>query len=244
MITLRSLLFHILFYLWTVVISILFLPLLILPRRLMVWGSEFWLRSILWLLAHTAGLTYREEGRENLPDGPAVYAFKHQSAWDTIAVPVLIRNPAVVVKRELLWIPFYGWYAAKHGMIGIDRGRGHRALRRMLADGEKAVADGKPVVVFPEGTRTAPGTRVPYFAGIALMYDKLGVPVVPVALNSGLFWPRRSFLRRPGCITVRFLPAILPGLEREAFMERLKDAIETGSDELAAAPPPANAVSK
>ena len=243
MIALRSVVFHILFSLWTAALAVLYLPTLILPRRFIMWGGKFWLQSVLWLLARTVGLTYREEGRENLPDGPVVYAFKHQSAWDTMAVPVLIHNPAVVVKRELLWIPFYGWYAAKHGMIGIDRGRGHRALRRILADGKKAVADGKPVVVFPEGTRTAPGTRVPYFAGIALIYVKLGLPVVPVALNSGLFWPRRSFLRRPGCITVQYLPAIPPGLGRDEFMDRLRDTIETASDELAATPPPATAAS-
>jgi len=240
LIVLRSLLFQVLFYLWTFVLAVVYLPFLVLPRRFIVWGGEFWLRTVLWLLARTTGLTHRIEGSENRPDGPVLYAVKHQSAWDTLAVPVLIRNPAVVIKRELLWIPFYGWYAARHGMIGIDRGRGHRALRRMLADGETAIASGKPVVIFPEGTRTAPGTRVPYFSGIALMYSKLGLPVVPVALNSGLFWSRRSFLKRPGCITVRFLPPIPPGLERNAFMERLTDAIETASDALAAAPPAAD----
>lgn len=231
--TLRSLAFQTLFYLWTTMLALTFLPLLIMPRSWIVWCGEGWLRSVLWLLKCTVGLSYRVEGAEHIPDGPVIYAFKHQSAWDTLAVPVLIRNPAVVVKRELLQIPFYGWYAKKHGMIGIDRDRGHRALRQILDKGEKAIAAGKPLVVFPEGTRTAPGTRVPYFAGIALIYSRMGLPVVPVALNSGLFWPRRSFIKRAGCITVRYLPAIPPGLSRKAFMEQLEDAIETASDSLA-----------
>lgn len=235
MITLRSLVFQIVFYLWSAVLAILFLPLLVLPRRYMVAGGEVWLRSVLWLLDHVVGLTYRVEGAENIPDEPVIFAFKHQSAWDTIAVPVVIRNPAVVVKKELLMIPFYGWYARKHGMIGIDRGRGHQALRKMLQQGRTAIDAGKPVVVFPEGTRTAPGTRRPYLAGIFMLYRHLGLPVVPVALNSGLFWPRRSFARRPGCITVRFLPAIPPGLARDAFLARLEATIETATDELVAA---------
>ncbi len=230
---LRSVIFQTLFYAWSSVLAVIFLPMLILPKRCIVVGGEIWMRSTLWLLARTVGLTHRVEGTANIPDGPVIYAFKHQSAWDTMAVPVLIPNPAVVVKRELLWIPFYGWYARKHGMIGIDRGRGHRAMRRILKDGQAAIDAGKPVVVFPEGTRTAPGTRVPYFAGIALLYRELGLPVVPVALNSGLFWGRRSFIRKPGRITVRYLPAIPPGLARDDFMARLEDAIETASDELA-----------
>lgn len=239
MITLRSLVFETLFYAWSTVLAVLFLPTLILPRRFIVRGGEMWLRSVLWLLARIVGLTHRVEGTGNVPDGPVIYAFKHQSAWDTMAVPVLIPNPAVVVKRELLWIPFYGWYAKKHGMIGIDRGRGHSALRRILKQGQDAIAAGKPVIVFPEGTRTAPGTRVPYFAGIALLYRELGLPVVPVALNSGLFWGRRSFIKKPGCITVRYMPAIPPGLERDVFMARLETAIETASDELAGLGQPA-----
>ncbi len=239
MITLRSFAFQIVFYLWSAVLAILFLPLLVLPRRYMVAGGEVWLRSVLWLLDHVVGLTYRVEGSENIPDGPVIFAFKHQSAWDTMAVPVLIPNPAVVVKRELLWIPFYGWYAKKHGMIGIDRGRGHHALRRILKEGQDAIAAGKPVIVFPEGTRTVPGTRVPYFAGVALLYRELGLPVVPVALNSGLFWGRRSLIKKPGCITVRYLPAISPGLDRDVFMARLEDAIETASDELSGLGQPA-----
>ncbi len=230
---LRSLVFQILFYLWTTILAVTFLPLLIMPRRYIVWGGKWWLRSVLWLLKCTVGLTHRVEGAELIPDEPVIYAFKHQSAWDTMSVPLLLHDPAVVVKRELLQIPFYGWYAKKHGMIGIDRDRGHRALRKILDEGEKAIADGKPLVVFPEGTRTAPGTRVPYFAGIALIYSKMGLPVVPVALNSGLFWPRRSFIKRPGCITVRYLPAIPPGLSRKVFMAKLEDAIETASDALA-----------
>lgn len=232
MIYLRSALFQLLFYLWTVLCGTAFIPLLAMPRRLTVWGGRFWCVGVMWMLRHIVGLTYRIEGRENLVDGPAIFAFKHQSAWDTIIVTILIRDPAIALKRELLPIPFFGWYLWKHGMIAINRRAGAKALRKLVADAQRVLAQGRRIVVFPEGTRTAPGQRRPYQPGIAALYDRLDVPVVPVALNSGVFWRRRGFLKRPGCVRVAFLPPIAPGLARRDFMATLENRIEAATKDL------------
>ena len=229
---LRSTVYQVLFYLSICAAGTFYLPLLVMPRRWFVPAGRFWCRCVMWLLRVTVRLEYRVEGRENIPDEPVIYAIKHQSAWDTIVVCLLIRDPAIVLKRELLPIPLFGWYLWKHGMIGIDRKAGSSALRKLVADAEAALREGRPPVVFPEGTRTAPGEHKPYQPGIAALYTRLGVPVVPVALNSGVFWRRREFVKRPGCITVRFLPPIAPGLPRREFMAALATRIDTATAEL------------
>ena len=229
MIVARSILFQLLFYGWTTVLAFAYLPVLALPRGAVVVMGRLWSRSALWLLARIVGITHRIEGAENLPGGRFIVAAKHQSAWDTLMVPLLFPDPVVILKKELLQLPFYGWYARKHGMIGIDRKAGASALRGMVADAERAAARGQTLVMFPEGTRTAPGERRPYQRGIAALYTRLELPVVPVALNSGLYWPRRGPVLRPGVITVRILLPIPPGLESGAFMERLQTDIEDAS---------------
>jgi len=224
---LRSLLFQVLFYGWTLILGVLYLPALVLPRRVIVLGARLWCNSVLWLLRATTGLSGHIEQTGERPAGPAIYAAKHQSAWDTMMITRLLPDPAIVLKKELLLIPFFGWYTRRHGAIGIDRGAGANALRQMLRDARQAVEGGRDIFVFPEGTRTAPGERRPYHAGVAALYRELGLPVVPVALNSGVFWGRRSFAKRPGDITLKLLPPIPPGLDRHAFMDRLETAIET-----------------
>ena len=184
------------------------------------------------MLRVVTGLGYRVEGAENIVAGPVIYASKHQSAWDTMIFPVILKKPAVVLKKELRRIPFYGWYLNKYGCIGIDRSAGAKALRSMVQEARAAIAAGRPIVVFPEGTRTSPGEHGTYLSGVAALYRELEIPVIPVALNSGLFWSRRSYLRRPGTITLRFLPPIPPGLERKSFMERLESEIETAQVQL------------
>jgi 1-acyl-sn-glycerol-3-phosphate acyltransferase len=232
MVYLRSALFQLLFYLWTVLCGTAFVPLLVMPRRLTVFAGRSWCYGVMWMLRHIVGLTYRVDGWENAVEGPAIFAFKHQSAWDTVVVTILIRDPAIALKRELLPIPFFGWYLWKHGMIAIDRKAGAKALRRLVADAGRALAQGRRIVVFPEGTRTAPGRRRPYQPGVAALYGRLAVPVIPVALNSGVFWRRRGFLKRPGCVRVAFLPPIAPGLGRREFMATLEDRIESATEEL------------
>lgn len=229
MLVLRSLAFNIAFIAWTAVVATACLPALALPREATYAVSRFWARGALALLAGIVGLRHEVRGREHLPEGAAIVAVKHQSAWETIAFALLIPRFAGVYKRELLWIPIYGWYMWRAAMIPIDRSAGVGALRKMLRKARAAAADKRPIVVMPEGTRVAPGTKRPYHSGVAALYLDLGLPVVPVALNSGYFWGRRAFVKRPGTIVFQFLEPIAPGLDRTAFMELLQERIETAA---------------
>jgi len=233
-IALRSLLFNIAFYLWTAMLGIVGLPLLLGPRLWMMRFGTFWSAGTLALLGWCVGLRHELRGREHLPPGPAIIAMKHQSAWETFAVPVMFRDPAMVIKRELGFIPFYGWFALKAGMIAIDRAGGAAALKRMMAAAIEARDQGRPIVIFPEGTRTAVGSRVPYQPGVIALYRHLGLPLVPVAVNSGLFWGRRRFIRRPGRIIVEILPPIPPGRDRRAVLTLLEECIEAATAQLVA----------
>jgi len=231
---LRSLLFNLAFYLWTAFLGIAALPVILTPRRWTMAFGSWWSGSALWLAHAIAGIDYELRGSEHLPRGAAIVAMKHQSAWDTLATPVLFHDPAIVTKRELFWIPCYGWYARHAGMIPVDRGAGAAALRKMVQHARRAVAQHRAIVIFPEGTRTAVGARRAYHPGVAALYSQLALPVVPVAVNSGLFWSRRSFLKRPGKIVVQALPPIPPGRERRQFMAELQERIETATARLVA----------
>lgn len=232
MIILRSIVFQILFYFWTAFIGIVGLPALILPRKVVYLISPLWSAGNFAILRAITGLGHRIEGSEHVAPTPVIYASKHQSAWDTMIFPLILKNPIVVLKKELRAIPFYGWYLMKYGSISIDRSSGAKALRSMVQQARAAIDAGRPIVVFPEGTRTAPGERAKYQSGVAALYRELDVPVVPVALNSGMFWRRRSFLRKPGTIVLRLLPPIPPGLDRREFMARLENDIENAQAEL------------
>ncbi len=234
MIVLRSVAFQLLFFAWTAAICLMLLPVLVAPRSAVLALGRLWGRSVLWLLARVVGLTCEIRGRARSDPSAAIYAFKHQSAWETIAISVLLDDPAVVLKRELLSVPVFGWYLRRLRMIAVRRDGGAAALRRMIEAAQAEFARGRPIVVFPEGTRTAPGARRPYHHGIAALYRELGAPVVPVALNSGSFWRRRALVKRPGRITVEFLPPIPAGLSRRAFMATLEERIETAAGTLAA----------
>jgi len=238
-IALRSIAFHCTFVAVTAVVGIACLPVLAMPRTTVRRLGTWWCRTVETLLARIVGLTHEVRGEMHMPSGPAIYAFKHQSAWETLLMPTLLVDPAVVLKRALMHVPVFGWYLYRHDMIPIDRSGRARALRRMLVASRRAAAAGRPIVIFPEGTRTRPGERRPYHRGVAALYRALGLPVVPVALNSGLFWERRSFLRRPGRITVVFLPPILPGLESGEFLRVLEERIESHSAALIAPEPAA-----
>lgn len=226
MIFLRSLLYQILFLAWTLLVGVIYLPLLLGSRRLMQRGAGFWLGGALWLQKTVLGLSFEIRGRENLPRGASMIAAKHQSAWETMVFHRLVGDPAFILKQELLSLPLIGWYLRKSGQIAINRKGGVNALRAMVEGGRRAIDDGRTLVIFPEGTRQAPGHSGRYHSGVAKLYAALGVTVVPVALNSGLFWSRNAFLRRPGKITLQILPAIPPGLDRDSFMHRLESEIE------------------
>jgi 1-acyl-sn-glycerol-3-phosphate acyltransferase len=228
----RSFLFNVGWYAGTVVIAVLGAPVLVLPRRAVVAWSRLWIRFVLGWLGLTCGLTHRIKGFENLPPGPAIIASKHQSSWETMSYTLLFDDAAIVLKRELLFIPVVGWAMARAGNIGVERGEGAAALRSLLRQARAKVAEGRSILIFPEGTRVAVGAERPYQVGTAALYRQLGVPVVPVALNSGVFWGRRKFIKWPGVIDVEILPPIAPGLGREEFMTTLRERIETATKRL------------
>ncbi len=229
-----SLLFNIAFWLWGLVMALAALPILMMSRKAMTRHAERWERGIQWLLRHLVGLDYQVIGDEHRQDGRVIFAIKHQSAWDTVTTHLLIDDPAIALKQELTRIPIFGPCLLHAGMIRIDRGHGAKALRSLIEGAREAIERGSPVVIFPEGTRTAPGEKGTYHPGIAALYKQLALPVVPVALNSGLFWGRRSFVKRSGTILVEFLEPIQPGLDRKAFMAELEQRIETATDRLIA----------
>lgn len=234
MLALRSFLFNVAFYLNLLAWVTIFLPAFVFPRRTFLWVPRHWARSSLWLLEKIAGTRLELRGAERIPPGGLIVAAKHQSAWETFAMLALFEDPAFIMKRELMWIPGFGWYAWKGGMIGIDRSAGSAALVEMSRRAKAAAEQGRQIIIYPEGTRRPPGAPAAYKFGLAHLYTTARVPCLPVALNSGLFWPRHSFLRRPGTIVVEYLEPIPPGLPRDEFFETMKSRIETASDRLLA----------
>lgn len=238
---LRCALFNISIVAWTTLIALTLWPTILVSRDAMRWSGRRWARGVQALLARFVGLRHQVRGTQHLPAGPVVLAAKHQSAWDTMIFYLLFDGPVYVLKKELLAIPIIGWYLGRVGMVAVDRRGGASALKAMVAGVEAALADGRAVVIFPEGTRTAPGERRPYHPGVAALYTRLTVPVVPVALNSGLYWPRRAFLKKPGQITLEFLPPMPPGLGRRDFTAALERRIEDACARLATDGPQAAA---
>lgn len=231
---LRSVLFNVLFYLNLIVQLLLALPTLLLPGRVIVKVATFWGRTNLWLLRVACGITYEFRGLEKIPPGGLLVASKHQSFWETFALLSLFSDPTFILKRELMWIPFFGWYTWKGGMIPVDRGKRSQALAGMTVYAKEALAENRQIVIFPEGTRRAPGAEPAYKYGIVHLYAETGVPCLPIALNSGLFWPRRSFRRYPGTVRVEILDPIQPGLGKQLFFERLQRDIESATARLVA----------
>lgn len=219
---------------WTAVAVTLMIALLPFPRPVLQRAVKLWAWSQHWALKLLVGLDFEIRGKENIVHGAAIYACKHQSAWDTYFFYLLFSDPSYVLKKELVRIPVWGWMARKCAAISVDREGGAGALKALVRDARRRLADDRPVIIFPEGTRTAPGRRLPYHPGVAALYTQCDAPVVPVALNSGLFWGRRSYRKHAGRIVIEFLPAIPAGLKRPEFMVRLEAAIENASDRLAA----------
>lgn len=232
MLAVRSLAFNVAFYLSLILQMIVWTPVyFFLPRHAAWIVPRFWSYSSLWLQKWIAGTDSRIEGVENLPQGPFILAPKHQSFWDTISFFPYLSDPVYILKRELMWIPLFGWYVAKMRMIPIHRGSRSKALKQALEIAKVRMAENRQLIIYPEGTRRAPGAEPAYKWGIAEIYATLNVPVVPVAHVAGLYWPRRRFARYPGTIHARFLPPIEAGLAKEAFMERLVRETEAACDE-------------
>jgi 1-acyl-sn-glycerol-3-phosphate acyltransferase len=224
----RSALFLAWFLAVTTLLSLLFLPVLILPRGAAVWLARAWSRASFFGLKLFASLDWEIRGTP--PAGPVLVAAKHMSMWDTLALYLALDQPAIVLKRELLYIPFYGWFLWKAAAVPIDRGAGAKALRKMSAAAKQVLRENRPVLIFPEGTRKKPGAAPDYKPGVAGLYSMLGVPCIPVALNSGAYWT--GFIKKPGTIVLEFLEPIPPGLKREAFMAMLESRIETATNRL------------
>lgn len=228
MIFLRSLLFNAAFVAWSVLVTVVGLCVLPAPRSWTLAVGRWWAAGMVWLLRVCCGLSY--EVRGSIPAPPAIVASKHQSTWDTLILPLLLRDPALVMKRELLFVPLLGVCLWRAGHIPVDRKGGAKALHRMIAEGRRAAGENRSIVIYPEGTRTPPGERVPYHPGVLALYAQLKLPIVPVALNSGMFWGRRQFVKRPGRIVVEFLDPLPPGAYRKELVPTLEACIETVSE--------------
>lgn len=230
----RSLLFNIGFYLSLAIHCIIGIPTVLMPKQAILEVAKSWSRSTTWMLRVICNIHVEYRGLETIPEGPLVVASKHQSAWETIVLLQHFEQPMFILKRELTWLPFFGWYLLKAKMIPINRSAGVRVVANMTGLARERVAAGRQLIIFPEGTRRPVGAEPRYKFGVAQVYVDCGVQCLPVALNSGLFWPRRTFLRYPGTVVVEFLDLIPPGLPRDEFLTQVSTVIEDASNRLLA----------
>lgn len=232
MLVLRSLLFNLLFYANLVGMMLVGLPTLLMERHAVYGLARYWRRSSLWLARVICGMKVEYRGEANIPAGALIIAPKHQSIWETFALVDHFDDFSFVLKRELIMIPFFGWYLKAAKQVAIDRSKGRSSLAQVSAAARRLMAENRQLFIFPEGTRRPVGAPPSYRFGVAQVYGKTGARCLPVALNSGLFWARRSFLRRPGTVVVEFLPVIEPGLDKQEFLKVLTERIETATERL------------
>ncbi len=234
MIIFRSTVYYVFAIIWCIFIGVACLPLLLLTQKFVFLSSRTWAAGLILLLRVICNLDYEVRGKSNIPrSGNFLIASKHQSAWDTFIFFLLIDRPVYILKRELIYtLPILSFYMIRMGCVPVNRKGGANALRKMVKDAVKALKKGRRVVIFPEGTRTMPNTNKSYQPGIVAIYKQADVDVLPVALNSGVYWKRNSFLKYPGKIILEFLPVIKPGLGKTEFTRKLENTIETKSKEL------------
>lgn len=232
MLALRSLIFNLLFYINLFAALVVGLPTLLFGRKAIFGVAHYWARSSLLLARVICGIRFEARGLDAIPQGALIVAAKHQSIWETFVLTLYFKDFSFVLKRELTWIPFFGWYLLRSQQIAINRAKGSSALSQVSAAAQKLFADGRQLFIFPEGTRRAAGAPPAYKYGVAHIYANANVPCLPVALNSGLFWPRRSFIRRPGVIVLSVLPEIAPGLSAREFLAVLSQRIEDETNKL------------
>jgi 1-acyl-sn-glycerol-3-phosphate acyltransferase len=229
---LRSLIYNVLFYVLLMLWFIVAIPTFVMPRRAILTVAKLWSRQNTWLLRIICNVKVEYRGIEKIPKGPLLVASKHQSMWETFALLQVLDQPLYILKRELTRIPFFGWYLMKAGMISVDRRAGGRALLKMVRQASEEVRNGRQLIIFPEGTRRPPGAPPDYKPGVAQLYASCREQCLPVALNSGLFWPRRTFMRYPGTLVVEFLDPVPPGLPRDEFLTRIAATIEEATARL------------
>jgi 1-acyl-sn-glycerol-3-phosphate acyltransferase len=234
MILLRSLAFHAAFYLWTTVLALAGLPVLVMGRQRVQAYAKFWTGSSVWLLEKICKTKVEWRGLKNLPRGGCIIAAKHQSALETLALTTKGADFSYILKRELIAIPVFGWYLKGAGQVAIDRAKRGQALPDLTRQVIEAIAQGRQMIIFPEGTRKPAGALPEYKSGVGYLYTDTGAVCVPVALNTGLYWPRRSLSIHPGTVTIAFLDAIAPGLDKQSFLQLLEARIEAGTAELIA----------
>jgi 1-acyl-sn-glycerol-3-phosphate acyltransferase len=232
MILIRSLIFAVLFYLWSLTLCVIFLPALVLPRSIVAWAFKLWARGVVWLLAVCCGVRVEVRGRQYVPTGRALIAAKHQCMFDVFAQFQVLGDSCFVMRKELMLIPFFGWYAWKQRMIVVDRDGGSAALRQMVRDGQDRLSEERQLLIFPEGHRGEPGVAGDYQPGVAGLYRDLGLPVHLIATNSGVHWPAHGIRRKPGVIVFEYLEPLPAGLKRGEFMREMQARIETASNAL------------
>ena len=237
----RSLVYNVLFYVLLVGWLIVAIPTFLLPRRAFMVFAKSWASSSVWLMRVICNTKVDYRGLEKIPPGPLIVASKHQSMWETFALMQFFDAPLFIYKRELAWIPFFGWYLMKSKMIGVDRDGGMRALMEMARRAPKEIRSGRQLIIFPEGTRRPVDAPPDYMTGVGQIYANSAVPCIPVALNSGLFWPRRTFMRFPGTLVVEFLDPLPPGLKRRDFIAQIAESIEAATGRLVEAARPEQA---
>jgi 1-acyl-sn-glycerol-3-phosphate acyltransferase len=232
MLFVRSLVFQIAFFVNVAVLMLIWLPGLLMRRQASMELGRTWGRTSLWLLDKICSVKIEYRGVENIPSGPVIVACKHQSIWETFVLPIKFPDFSFILKHELIWLPFFGWYLLAAEQIAIDRAKGGKLLPQIIQKVKNLFAQGRQLFIFPEGTRRPIGAPPEYKFGVAHIYRETGAPCLPVALNSGLFWARRSILVRPGTIVMEFLPIIPPGLEPREFFTKLQDTMETATERL------------
>ena len=232
MLAIRSALFNILFIGWTIFLLSTLWLLMPIPKQTFRKAVALWPHGSFPLMRYLLGLTFEQRGLENIPNEPVIYASKHQSAWDTMYFLWHHKDNAYVMKGELNRIPFWKWYMDKCQHVVVDRRGGTSAMREMISNTKSILADKRSVIIFPEGTRVAPGETRRYHPGIAALYSRTSATVIPVALNSGYFWGRRHFIKKPGVLTIQFLPPIPKNMDRKAFMKELEIRIESATRKL------------
>jgi len=229
---LRSLIYNVLFYVFLIGWLIVAIPTVAMPRTAILTIAKLWSRQSSWLLRIVCNVKVEYRGLDKIPKGPLLVASKHQSMWETFALLQVLDQPLYILKRELTRIPFFGWYLIKAGMISVDRRAGGRALLKMVRQASEEVRNGRQLIIFPEGTRRPVGAPPDYKPGVAQLYASCREKCLPVALNSGLFWPRRTFMRYPGTLVVEFLDPVPPGLPRDEFLTRIATTIEEATARL------------
>lgn len=227
----RSILFNLILFIWTILLGIIFIPVLFIPKKkLLIKVSKLWAKGICFFLKKICKIKIRFIGIENIPTGDFIVASKHQSALDIVLLIRYLKNPVFVMKSSLLYLPIIGNYGKKMGMIPVNRRGGASSLKKMIKDVILAIQDKKSVIIFPEGTRTAPRAKVKYHTGILAIYQAAKCPVLPVALNTGICWKRNSFIKLPGEVVIKFLPIIPNDVPKEIFMPKLQEEIEKESN--------------